>query len=289
MSDTADATPIDAAPAAEPSAPAAPVAPVDSAAASGGGEAPVEESVLDTELPNGMRQFDRAYVERVRAEAAANRTKARELEQQLAERAEREQRYAAFEAYSDEDMQVWTKMASDWQENPQTAAQTMQLIAQRVLGDPESTPEERADAQAVLDNSAVSDAADGLTEDKIREIARQETAAERAEREREEAVRGVFKQLADAGYEEGSPQAFQVLWFANNQTNGDIAEAIKLHQAEEQKVIDRYVESMSKGGTPVRLPNTGEAGSPAPTQPKDIREAKRMADAWLDERRSSVG
>lgn len=272
MSDTADTGVIDAAP--------ADTAPVESAVS----ETTTDASLLDTELPAGLRQFDRSYVEKLRAEAALNRTKAREHEQQLRQTQEKLERYAAFDAYNDDDMQIWSGMATDWQADPAVAAQTMQQIAQRVLGDPTSTAAEKADAQAILDNPAVSEAAEQLTPEKVREIAREETLAQRAEREREEAVQGVFRQLEEAGYEQGTQEAFSVLWIANNKTSGDIGQAIEQYKAYEQSIVDRYVDTVAKGGTPVQLPAAGAAGSPTPETPKNIREAKRQADAWLAER-----
>lgn len=280
MSDTSDTGVIDAAPV--ESAPAEPAAtetsaPVESA----------ESSILDSELPAGMRQFDRSYVEKLRAEAGSNRTKAREIEAQLAEAQAKLERYAAFDAYGDEDMQIWAGMATDWQTDPAVAAQTMQQIAQRVLGDPTSTPEEKADAQAILDNPAVSDAAETLTPEQVRQIAREETEAQRAEREREESVQKVFRTLEDNGFQQGTQEAFSVLWIANNKTDGDIEKAIAEYKAYEQSIVDRYVESVSKGGTPVQLPSAGAAGSPTIEPPKDIRDAKRAADAWLAERNAA--
>ena len=269
MSDTSDTTVIDSAPveAADTSVDTSPV---------------TSDSVLDTELPAGMRSFDRSYVEKLRTEAGGNRTRARELENQLAEQTARMERFAAFEGYSDDDMAVWQSLATDWKEDPARAAQTMQDIAMRVLQDPTSTAAERVDAQAIMDNPAVTEA---LTPERVREIAREEQTAQEAEREREAAVQRVWSTIKEAGYEEGTEEAFSVLWYANNRTEGDIAKAIEMQKAKEQSIIDRYVESMAKGGTPVRLPGGGEPASPAVEQPRNIKEARSAAEAWLAERR----
>lgn len=244
-------------------------------------ETPAESSVLDVDLPAGMQQFDRTYVEKVRREAAENRTRAREYEQQL-EAAK--QRYAAFESYTDDEMAVWSDMGGNWAAGDfASAAQTMQNIAIQVLGDPTATAAERTEAQAVLDDPSITAAA-ALTEDQVREIARQESQAEKQEAERQAGVEAVFAQLAEAGYEKGTADAFKVLWYANNETDGDIDAAIARQRSDEQAVIDRYVEQMANGGTPVRLPASGTVGDSAPRAITDLSEARHAAQAWLSER-----
>ena len=288
MSDAPDSTPVD-------SAPAPDTAPVESAAPAETVEsaAPASDSVLDTDLPEGMKSFDRSYVEKLRAEAASNRTKAREFEQSLREREEKLERFQAFDGYTDEDMQVWETMASSWKQGDDgaiKAAQMMQQIAQRVLGDPTATAEDKADAQEILDNPAVAETAnEELTPDKVREIARAESAAEREEREREAAVQDIFNKIKDAGYEEGTVESVDVLWYARNVTDGDIDKAIQMQKDREQGIIDGYVKKMAEGGTPVQLADSGTAGSPAPQQPGDVKEARKMADAWLAERYAAEG
>lgn len=244
-----------------------------------------DDSFLDLDLPAGMKSFDRSYVEKVRAAEQRTRARLREAEAVAQERAAALERFSAFDGYSDDDMGIWTKMAADWKsENYTEVATMMQQIAANVLQDPTSTTAEKADAQAVIDNPT--DAVDSLGPDDIRRLVREEAGAMTAEQQQAAAVEGVFEQIRSAGYEDGTPQSFQVLWFANNRTEGDIAKAIELQRAEEQAVIDRYVESLGKGGTPVRMPNLGGGGTPTTDPPKNLSEARHAAQAWLDERRS---
>jgi predicted Ser/Thr protein kinase len=231
-----------------------------------------------------MRQFDREYVEKVRGEAAANRTKARDLETQIAERDARLAKLSGFDGYSDEDLEVWNSMSTDWKTDPAVAARRFQQIAVSVLGDPTATAAERADAQAIIDNPQVTQAAEALTPEQVRQIAREEQSAQEQERTSQQNVANIFSQISEAGYAEDSAETISVLWYANNRTGGDIAAAIGLQKAAEQAVVDRYVESMAKGGTPVRLPAAGDAGSPVTEAPKTIADARRQADAWLKER-----
>lgn len=248
--------------------------------------APVEAtSEIDREIPSGIKTFDREYVERLRGEAGNYRTKLREAEQLAAERAAALEQYSAFDGYSPEDMQVWTSMAASWKAGDYTsAANTMMEIARNVLGDPTSTAAEKADAQAVIDSPEINAAAEGLTPEQVRELAREEVQGLTAEQERERAVEQVFSQIREAGYEDGSPEMNQILWFATQRTNGDIGEAIKMHKEREQSIIDNYVQSLSKGGTPVRLPRDGEAAVETPPPPANLVEARKAADAWLKER-----
>lgn len=289
MSDApAEAVPTDAAPSTPPpSVDGAGTSPTDTAPVD---TAPTETSELDREIPGGVKTFDREYVERLRGEAGNYRTRLREAEQQAQERAAQLEQYAAFEGYSPEDMQVWTSMASAWKSGDYTtAANTMMEIAKNVLGDPGATREEKADAQAVLDDpeiNAAADAAEGMTPEQIREMVREENQNLTAEQEREKAVEQVFAQIREAGYEEGSPEMNQVLWFATQKTGGDIAEAIKLHKEREQSIIDNYVKSIAKGGSPVRLPSAGSPATESQPEPTNLAEARRAADAWLKERQA---
>ena len=247
--------------------------------------APVESSVLDVELPAGMQQFDRSYVDKVRREAAENRTKAREFEERLGAM---NTRYAAFEGYDDDDMGIWSEMGSSWKDGDYVGAATrMQQIAVGVLGDPNASSEERAEAAAVLDDPSISAVAQGLTEDQVRAIAREETEVQAAERRQAVAIEDVFATIGEAGYERDSVDAAEVLWYANKVTNGDLEQAIGMKKAKEQSIIDNYVSSVAAGGTPVRLPATGTAGTPAPPAISDLSEARRQADAWLAERQNA--
>jgi len=245
-----------------------------------------ETSVLDMELPGGMQQFDRSYVEKLRNEAAANRQKARDAEARAVEQATKLERFNAFDGYTDDDMQVWEQMASDWKTgNYNSAAETMQKIAQGVLGDPNATNAERAEAAEVLADPEA--AARSLTEDQVREIARSEQAEMEAAAKREQAVQNIYAQIKDAGFEDQGPDANSILWYATQQTEGDIEAAIAKHKAYQQGIIDRYVESMASGGSPVRMPSGGAGGTQTAESPKNLQEARHAAQAWLDERRNA--
>lgn len=291
MSDTSDAPTGDAPTAEAPTTQvAAEAAPSTTAPATdpSAGEAPTETSLLDIDLPDGMRSFDRDYVTKLRQEAAANRTKAREYEQQLTEAQQRLERYSPFEDYGEEDFGVWATLASDWRENPVVAAQKFQQIARNVLDDPTASDADKAQAQEVLDDPDITAAAnEELTPEKIRELARAELEADKAREAQEAEVERIFGTLREAGYEDDSVEQMEVLFYTTRKTGGDIQAGIQMLKEREQRIIDNYVKRMAEGGTPVQIPSDGETGSPAAREPQDVKEAGRMARQWLAERNAA--
>ena len=114
-------------------------APVEAAEA-----APVAD-VMDTDT-EGIKSFDQAYVSKLREEAAKYRTQAREVQDQLKGV---QTKYQEFEGYDQADLDVWKQLAVQWNSSPQQAAESMRTIAVNVLGDPNATSQEKAEAVEV--------------------------------------------------------------------------------------------------------------------------------------------
>ena len=240
--------------------------------------------ILDTEIPRGVETFDRDYVDKVRAEAARWRTTARELEGKVSERAGD---FEVLDKYSPEDQQVWKDMMSGWLDDPASTAELMQRIATGVLGDPNASDEDKQTAAELIDN-ADAGATDDLTPAKVQEMLDNELARRDEQARSEASVEAVFKQLADAGIERGTDDAFFALYFTNNHANGDVDKGVELLKARDQKVIDDYVAAKAKGG-PRTIPSDGVAAAPAPQEITNLGDARRAATAYLEGRQTQPG
>lgn len=250
---------------------------------------PAESSdPLDMEIPEGVNQFDRAYVEKLRDENRKARQARRDAEERL-------KNYEVFEQFDERDRQVWTEMAGTWLQDPTQSAQIMRQIAVNVLGDPNATPEQKAEAvqnaqdaeAAAVNSDKIIDQQPALTPEKVQELVQQQLAAERQRQEQDAAVSRVQQQIADAGYPKGTLEHFSVLWVANNDpaAEGSIDKAIDIFKSKSQAQFDSYVSDVAKGARdPITMPNNGGPGNPAPAPPqrgRELEDARRSADAWL--------
>ena len=115
-----------------PPSSAAQAAAVEAAATPAPEPAPEPEAAIE-ELPDGDT-FDRAYVEKLRAEAAKHRTQKQEV-------------MSHFEGYTDGERTRFLQLASELQSSPETALEEFQAVTQRLaqqLGKeiPNMTPQE---------------------------------------------------------------------------------------------------------------------------------------------------
>ena len=163
--------------------------------------------MLEEDIPQGADTFDRQYVEKLRNEARGYRQRAKAAE-------ETAQKYQVFEQFPESDQQVWTQMAGAWLENPSQSASMMQRIAQGVLGDPNATEEEKA--EAVQDVAEVAQAEDDprITQDQVDQLVEQKLAAREEEQQRKAGVEQVHQELSAAGFDRGSLDSYSVLWIA---------------------------------------------------------------------------
>jgi len=271
----AQAPPPESAPAAAPAA-----APASEGAAAPATAAPFDR--LDAEIPAGINQFDRTYVEDLRGEAARWRTQFREAQ---AAQEEMANRYGIFEQYDPGDRDVWTNLATQWAtEGPAAAAATMRLIAQNVLGDPNSTQQEVAEAVEVLQETAP---AQGIDEAKIEEMVSERLNAHQEEQNRAQAAQAIVNQLAGVGIEKGTPEFYSVLAIAQNHPDAglDVMKAVEMFRGVGTKAIDGYVKGVANGSTPIATVGRSATANEAPVT--NLEEARTRAEAWLTERLGS--
>jgi hypothetical protein len=226
------------------------------------------------DLPTDQAVFDRGWVDKLRREGQRYR------EQATTNQAALDQYQQVFAPYDDGDRQVWLDLARTWVSDPAKAARVMQEIASGVLAD--GTPTEAADtATAVLDATADVDTST-MTPEQVQQMIsdaigeRDKAAAEHT------AIEGVYAEMRAGGFEPETRWGMMVLHAANHETNGDIAEAMKLVQADRQAIIDEYVQGRANGTRAVPSPSGGVvAASHEPIQ--NLDDARRHAEAYLRE------
>lgn len=273
------AAPAAAEPSAAPAAPDAGAAAPDAAPAS----TPNEPDALG-DLPEGQSVFDRGYVERLRQEAAKYRTERNELNERL-------QGYDAFDGIDPEDFQVFADMAGRYKQGDTSGmAEMMQTIAQAILSpDNDGSPEgDAATAEKIGEAIDGATDADGkpLDPDSVQQMIADALAAKEAQEAEERAVKEVFAEIEAAGFKQGTPEGWLVLWHANNTTGGDIAAAAEQVRAYRQGIIDEYVQGVATGN---RAPLNPEGVVATEHQPiQTMEDSHRAVRARLESLRNAT-
>lgn len=233
-------------PGSAPAETAAPEPPAPAAEA----PAPAEADVLDdlAGIPEDTK-FDAAYVKKLRQEAAAYRTRAKQ--------------YEVFESYDEQDREVFKQIAALYQQDPSKAAEYMEALAQGIKGAvaPPPPPDPGDD----------------------KPLTRAEVAQLLAERDQQAAVAAetarIEAEATSLGYQVGSKPYKYLIQTALDETGGDIKAAHDAILAERQAWIDQYVgqKAREQAGSPVAPP----AG--AGTMPSQERE---MPKSWADTKRA---
>lgn len=216
-----------------------------------------------------VQTFDRAYVEKLRREAAQNRTRAKS-----AERFE-----AAFEGYSDEEVGVLLDLTAGLA-NPDRrveAATQLQRIGQAVLAEGGT----RQDAEEAMQAAAA-----GQPEEQVLTVAEYERlrAEEARDREAAIAVEKIESEALELGYAPENPDTPLFWHFAVSSKDhpGDLQEAHKAVQAYRQAIIDGYIaEARSKNSRFPALATTGAtpASGESAEAPKDFKSAREAVEA----------
>ena len=232
-----------------------------------------ETSILDRDTTGLDRQASQAALSAVREEAAKHRIDAREAKARVAEL---ENRYQAFEQYDDEDRSTWLSLANGFASDPTTAAQDFRTIANNILGDPTSTPEEKAEAVEVLEQTQA------LTTETVEQTIEAKLAARDEMSRQQKAIADVHTKIEAAGYPQGTVDNFSVLWIANNDetAGGDLDKAIEIYKAKQQGVVTNYQNEIKSGLTKTPVIPNGQAGTPS-QEITSMEDAGNAAKAFL--------
>lgn len=227
--------------------------------------APPSEPATPEPLPDG-ETFDRAYVEKLRDEAARYRVTAREREEALA-------RYDFLNDVPSEGQDLLLDMVQRLVADPkgQGAIHTLQVL-KNLTGD---------DFDQVLEASK---SPQYLTREEAAKIAEAEADKREQARIRSEAERQLKAEVEGLGYQDQTPDTGLLFWYANTATEGDLNKAHEEVQKFRQGIIDAYVEEQRNKNS--KFPPVSGAVSEGPTPPGDegphsVEEATQGLRKWL--------
>ena len=232
--------------------------------------APAPSDPFD-DLPADQAVFDRGYVEKIRKQGQRYHDEARTFREQLNSYDD------VFGVYEPEDRDVWFSLAKQWANDPASAAQIMQQIANAVLGEgTESAPAAPSEPTG-SPGGATGD--EPMTAERIAELVQQQLAQADYERRQADMVESIYSTMRTAGVEPKSADGMAVLWLANNETEGDIDKALEQFKSTRQRTIDEYVSGRS--GKPLPAPANGIPANASAEPIKNLDDARKAAEAFI--------
>lgn len=219
-----------------------------------------EEAPLDLDGELEGDKFDRAYVERLRREAAAARTKAKELE-------------SVFDGYEAEEREGLATLARLLKENPKAAAEEMKAAYDAIM------------AQYEPETPAVDDTPDAerlMTYGDYQKLQEQQAVAAQQ--------RAIEAEARELGYKvDPRDTDYQLLLnVARTQTkNGDIKAAHAIIEARNQAIIDRYVAAKAaEAEQSYQAPADNAGALPSNAEPiKDFKQARMALENYIAQQR----
>jgi len=194
--------------------------------------------------------FSREYVAELRRESAGYRTEAAKYKD-------------AFEGYDDDGAQAWLTAADLWKTDPAAVSDWMeqQVEAYRAT----ETPDGQFDEGEAP-----------LTYTQLEQVLSERDAEAASEAD----VEDVMYEASELGFEPGTPEYMQLLYYANAETDGDLIEAAEMVEAQYQSVIEAYIAEKA-GGTGIAPVQSG--GIPDGETPViDWKEARASAEARIE-------
>lgn len=201
-----------------------------------------------------VQSFDRAYVEKLRNEAAERRTKHAPFEE-------------AFGAYSPEDQAVFLDLAKTFAADPSAGVDRFEHLATELR---KQYPGQKTPTATELAAEAGAEGTDKpMTRSDVEAYLKEQRDADA----QEAAVKSITAEVA-AVYPVGTADHREVLWLAANETNGDIKAAIAKQAEREQAVVAKFLTGKKEQAGGARPVTT--QGSPAGDgqAPKDWKSAK---------------
>jgi hypothetical protein len=167
-------------------------------------------------LPEGDA-FDRAYVEKLRDQAAKYRLESSTYRK-------------AFSGYAPEEREALLEMIETLDKDPERGATQFRDVSYQLLGDEKfhaGAPWAQAIKQEVEAHvEEVKDQETGtVSADEVARIVQEALEADREQRKQEEAISGVRAEVIAAGFEPGSEGYARTLYEAAHFTDGDVAAA----------------------------------------------------------------
>lgn len=213
-----------------------------------------EATSESTEESTEQKTFPQEYVHELREEAKGYREALSEYEK----------------VFGDEVGQTWKTAAEMWRENPEAVAQWMAENAKPFLNDDD-------DEDDVDDDD---DAAEPfVTIDMLQEVLN-----ERDETFQEAQALAELDRMAESlGYSPDSPEYVELLWFANNETEGDLEAAdAKVKERREALLSELIDAKKGERENAASLPPEGSGGAPSNEKPiTSWGDARASAEARI--------
>lgn len=227
------------------------------------------------EIPEGDT-FDRAYVERLRGEAAKHRTAKQDM-------------LRHFDGYSEAERTRFLELAAKLQSSPEEALEEFRGVTNRLaaqLGkEPFMNEAPTPDPIPVSEPEPV-DASSALTANDVERLVSERLEAERNAAAQEAEIKSTFAEAEalDDSYKDPTVKSYLFAVAQHNNTNLAGAHEIiqAQRQAAEDEAVERYRQSLREGGTPGHPPRL-PAGDPTTGTknqgpPKTLEEARARAE-----------
>lgn len=204
--------------------------------------------------------FDRSYVEKLRNEAAKNRTEAKQYKD-------------AFEGYDEQSQGVLLNVVNLLKTDQTAGVKALQEIVQFL------SPEDAAAVTEAVEEATGEIAAPELTVAEQVEAAlaeRDRTSSEQAK------VDAIISKATELGYPADDPQHITLLWIANNQTGGDLDKAAAKIAESDQAKIDAYIAKKAADNDKFITPSNGAAPAPGAAKAGGFKDARARVEARLE-------
>jgi hypothetical protein len=224
----------------------------------------------DFAAPEDQAIFSRGYVDKLRDAGARYRTDLN------AANAELQAYKGVFGVYPEQERDAWLSLPAAWAQDPAIAVAMMEEIVNNYRAETQ---------QAAPPAPPAGEALGQLTPDEVKQLIAEQFAARDASAREQSAIEGIFAEVRAAGYDPESDDGMAVLYNANHYTNGDIAKAVEMRKARDQKLIDDYIAARS--GRPLPSPNGGMMAGAARQPITSIEDARKATEAFLRERQGA--
>lgn len=211
--------------------------------------------------------FDRAYVAKLREEAAGHRTRAKAAEEKVT-------RYSgAFDGWEPADADVLLDIVKLAQTDPKAGAKAMQEVAKILAGDVVETPSAPG-GEAVTTTITQADLDRILNE--------RDNKAKLAA-----AVTDIETEAKALGYKPGTADYVKLLWIAQNETDFDLKGADTVIRKERDDAIKAYLDKRAADADGAAGPGPGAGSSISEARPiKTLKDASAATRARLEAMRS---
>lgn len=220
--------------------------------------------------------FDRAYVEKLRAEAANYRTQLREFK-------------SAYEGYSEAERAEMLGLTQDLARNPERAYERFGKITTRLEEQLGLTSQE---ANSVAEADAATPG--GLTEAQVQQMVQQQLAQRDQAAQKEAATQKIFEQAAsiDPKYQVGSDQLVALIHIAQNDpaAGGTLEGAHAVLTAREnqlrEQAVEDYRRGLNSGAVAPPVVKQGEAAIPGAQEVNwsEVKDPMALAKERAQER-----